>query len=209
MKNIAYLGTPKQKTPKAADMRDISRLFEVTEDDATGKRNRAMLAFLADTGCRAGGLVSLELSNLDMEEHRAILHEKGGRQRLVVFTNFTGNLLQQWLQVRPPTPYVFVNLRTYEPLTVNGLAQMLKRLRQRAGVVGRTNPHSFRHAFAREYLKAGGDLATLSRIMGHSDVATTAAHYAIFTQDELAARHEQLSPMTKIKRSLDRNEDGV
>jgi hypothetical protein len=45
--------------------------------------------------------------------------------------------------------------------------------------------------------------------MGHADVSTTAAHYAMFTQDELAARHEQLSPMTKIKRSLDRNEDGV
>ena len=49
----------------------------------------------------------------------------------------------------------------------------------------------------------------MQRIMGHADVSTTAAHYAMFTQDELAARHEQLSPMTKIKRSLDRNEDGV
>lgn len=62
-------------------------------------------------------------------------------------------------------------------------------------MTGRTNPHSFRHGFAREWLKAGGDMATLAAIMGHSEPATTLRNYAIFTLDEAIEKHRQYSPM--------------
>lgn len=35
------------------------------------------------------------------------------------------------------------------------------------------NPHPFRHAFAREWSRNGGHLESLSKILGHSSVATT------------------------------------
>jgi len=53
---------------------------------------------------------------------------------------------------------------------------MLKRRAKRAGVQGRSNPHAFRHAFAREYLMSGGDLATLYQLMGHGSVKVTKAN---------------------------------
>ena len=143
------------------------------------------------------------MSNLDMKNHRAIVIEKGRKARTVVFTAFTAALLQQWLTGRADVPHVFFNLRTNEPLTRSGLEQLMKRLKKKAGVKGRTNPHAFRHAFAREYLRNGGDLATLSRLMGHSEVGTTAAHYALYSQNELANIHEALSPMNQIQEALE------
>lgn len=40
----------------------------------------------------------------------------------------------------------------------------------------------------RWWIVAGGDVFVLSRILGHSDVATTTAHYAGLLQDDLKAK---------------------
>lgn len=203
MRNIKFSAPPKQNAPKAAESGDIVRLFEACGNDYVGRRDRAILSFLVDTGARAGGVCSLLRANLFMEDRYAIVVEKGRKPRRVVFTAFTAGMLDQWLKGRPDVPHVFFNVRTHEPLTRSGLEQLTKRLKKKAGVKGRVNPHAFRHAFAREYLTNGGDLATLSRLMGHSDVSTTAGHYALYTQNELAARHEQLSPMNQIQSALE------
>lgn len=195
MVNIRRQRAPEPE-PKAIAATDFIRLFEATGDDDMGKRDRAILAFLADTGCRVGGLVSLTLEMLDIDRGHALVIEKGKQKRLIVFTAYTGGLIVQWLLVRDsPSRYVFTSLTTGKPLTKSGVNQILERLKARAHVTGRANPHSFRHNFAREYLRNGGDLATLARLLGHSDISTTAAYYAVFSQDDLAEFHEKFSPL--------------
>ncbi|MEO8606754.1 MAG: tyrosine-type recombinase/integrase [Chloroflexota bacterium] len=84
------------------------------------------------------------------------------------------------------------------PLPIAGVF-FLRRIAHRAGVQDHFNPHSFRHLFAKEYILTGGDLATLSRLMGHRDVSTTVAHYTILTDSDLREKHELYSPVTKLK----------
>ena len=57
-------------------------------------------------------------------------------------------------------------------------------LGQRAGVTGFCNPHAFRHGFAIEYLMNGGDLVSLSDLMGHESVQTTRDFYAVFNKTQ-------------------------
>jgi integrase/recombinase XerD len=83
-------------------------------------------------------------------------------------------------------------------LKTSGVNQILKRLARRAGITGRFNPHSFRHAFAKQYLMDGGDLATLSDLLGHSDVQVTKSSYSVFITDELARKHAEHSPVAKL-----------
>ena len=73
------------------------------------------------------------------------------------------------------------------------MRQKHDRLRKRAGVTDRANPHSFRHGFAKDYLMAGGDLASLADLTGHESVETTKSFYAIFEQDDLKRKHDQFS----------------
>jgi len=191
--------TAQRREPKAADLADLKRLLEAAGDDRAGIRDRALLIFLADTGCRVGGLLGLKPSDLDLDRGRAIVFEKGDKTRTVPFTRFTAHMIRLWLAVRPgQAATLFCGLsgqRYATPLTYAGIYQILLRLKRKAGVTGRVNPHSFRHGFAREYLLNGGDLATLAQIMGHSDVRVTASYYAIFSVPELQARHEQFSPI--------------
>jgi integrase/recombinase XerD len=203
MNRIRMPHAPKAQ-PKAIALEDLRKLLLACPDNRSGKRDKALIAFLADTGCRAGGALSLVPADLFCDQGRAYLREKGDRTRVVPFTQYTAELLREWLAVRPEQAVtVFCALGTDAArygsiLTVSGLDQMLIRLKRKAGVSGRCNPHSFRHGFARMYLEHGGDLATLAQLMGHSTVNVTTQYYARFTDQELARRHEQFSPLRDL-----------
>ncbi|MBN1812073.1 MAG: site-specific integrase [Anaerolineae bacterium] len=59
-------------------------------------------------------------------------------------------------------------------------------------MTGRVNPHSFRHAFGRDYILNGGDLATGAELMGNS-VGVMTKHYARFRVKELQEKHAKHS----------------
>ncbi|MCC7449613.1 MAG: tyrosine-type recombinase/integrase [Anaerolineae bacterium] len=196
---------PDRREPKAIDLDDMRRLIDATDDSPAGRRDRAMIAFLADTGCRAGGLLGLPLSSLHLERRYAIVFEKGDRARAVPFTPYTEQQMRLWLDVRPfvETEAVFCSLSGRTPgkaLTLSGLHAALKRLKKVAGVTGRVNPHAFRHALARHYLLNGGKIEVLSEIMGHSSINVTQI-YARFTDAEIFANHEKFSPISSLKGS--------
>lgn len=198
MRSIRYPQQPRAKTPKAVSLEDVIAMFRAAEGTPATMRDQAILAFTLDTGCRAGGVCTVRLVDVDMQRRKAIVTEKGSKTRSVPFTVTTAALLQRWIDHRQNVETLFYNINTWEPLRPNGLYQLFKRLGRRAGAKGHTNPHSFRHLFGKEYIKAGGDIVTLARILGHESVDTTADHYAIFTADEVSEAHEKFSPIKQV-----------
>jgi integrase/recombinase XerD len=207
MKNIRQ---PKQiaRQPKGISLDDVALLLSVCGDDPEGRRDRAIIAFLLDTGIRAQSIFRLEPAHMDISRRRAAVQEKRQGTRPVFFTERTAALLAAWLEVRPAAARtVFCSLARHtfgQPMTPTVLNRMLKRRAAEAGITGPCNPHAFRHAYAREYLRNGGDLATLSRLMGHSDVKVTADYYAVFAESELATSHDKFSPI----KGVDEPEEG-
>jgi integrase/recombinase XerD len=199
MRGIAY---PKvhDPQPKALDPTDFIAMMEACGDDTAGIRNRALLTMLLDTGARAGGICRLLIKDVDRERRRALVTEKGGRARYVRWSHVTDEYMGAWIAVRQDHPTFFYNLDTGGRLTVQGLRVIIRHIARRAGVTGRVNPHSFRHAMARLYLSSGGDLAALSRLLGHREARTTITYYTIFTDSEIADSHDRHSPVNQIRR---------
>jgi integrase len=54
------------------------------------------------------------------------------------------------------------------------------------------SPHALRHTFRTRWLQAGGDIYKLSRILGHSSVAVTEAHYAHLLKEDLVSASRQV-----------------
>jgi integrase/recombinase XerC len=165
----------KRREPKGISQDDFMALLATCEGDKLDdRRDRAIILLLADSGCRVGGLCALRLDDVYLDRGLALVVEKGEEARYVMFLPMTAEALRRWLWVRPQDrgPWLFVGLnqRSTGALTPNGVAQMLRRRAKRAGCKGATNPHSFRHAFARVYCLSGGDLASLAGILGHSGV---------------------------------------
>jgi site-specific recombinase XerD len=189
-----------QGKPKAIEMQEVMALLEGCDGTAAGVRDRAVMLFLLDTGCRVGGLCGLRVADVDLRHKRADLFEKGGKAGMVLFGDRTGRALRGWLKVRPfpENEYVFTSLREDRGMNGNTVIQMLRRRARRAGVAGRVNPHAFRHAFAREYILNGGDLASVSEMMGHTQIIVTKQFYAVFQAEELRQKHDAFSPVSHL-----------
>ena len=172
------------------------------QDDVFAARDIAILYLLADTGIRAAGLCSFLDDDIDLAKRQVIVTEKGIRSRSVPFTPDTRRVLLAWLERRPnPSNAFFCSLRPQDignPLTPSGLTQLLKRLAARQGIEETVSAHRLRHMFSREYLKRGGDLASLSRILGHEGIEITADYYSVFTEAEEAETHDRWSPINRL-----------
>ena len=205
---------PPRHEPKSADLKDAEAMLgAISGDTPQDRRDRAIILFLIDTECRVGGLCRLKVSDIDLEKGEALVTEKGEKSRIVFFRPETAEALRAWLEVRPNDQgdWLFVSLenKAREALSVGAVEQVLRRRAQKAGVKGRVNPHAWRHAFARRYICKGGDLATLSDLMGHASLEITKASYAIFTKGELREKHQRYSPVTELKVVRSSRDDGT
>jgi integrase/recombinase XerD len=196
MRHVSYPKQPPTHQPKRAKDSDIVRMLAACGDDARGVRDKAILGFLTDTGCRAAGLVGLTLEHLDIENRQAYVREKGQKWRMVFFSPATAAFLEAWLAVREPgLDVVFYNTHRHVPISVSGLYQITRRIARAAGVEGPVNPHAFRHRFGVQFMLAGGDSGVLQQIMGHADVQTTISRYGTLSDQQLAAAHRKVKPL--------------
>jgi integrase len=83
-------------------------------------------------------------------------------------------------------------------LDKRNLLDGLKTTGERLGVIGvRVSFHTFRHTFAVSYLRAGGNLYYLARVLGHSSVKTTERYLESLGVEDLQAVHDKLSLLTR------------
>jgi integrase/recombinase XerD len=190
--------------PKGIKWDDVQALLATTRGGSRiDLRDRAIICFLADTGCRVRGLCGLKVSDVDLERRRAWVMEKGDQGRFVFFLEGTAEVLREWFEKRPQDqgPWAFVSLgnRSKGALLPEGIAKALRRRAKQAGIEGRVNPHAFRHGFGRHFTLGGGGIGMLSDLMGHSDIGVTKRYYARYNVDELQERHGRYSPMTQLR----------
>ena len=198
-----------QREPKSANVEDVMKLIQCVaqSDKASAVRDLALMMFMADTGTRAGGTLSLTDDRLDLAHCRAIVHEKGDKLTKVYLKEPTVAAIKRWLAVRPAkAKTVFCSLASNasgNKLTNSGLILIMKRWSKLAKVSGRVNPHAWRHMYARLFIMNGGSLTILSKLMGHSTIQITVEYYAVFTDDEQQDAHTKFSPLNNLKGVID------
>ena len=173
--------------------------------DRAAVRNRAILWLLYDTGIRASELINLRLSDVDRKKGVVTVMGKGSKERHIALgQNCLRNLAYYLDKHRPDVvelaewgsageDHLFLS-ETREPLTKNGMEMLFKRLRTRAGIVGkRISPHILRHTFAMNYLIKSNDPFSLQELLGHEDL-TTVLNYIHMNDTILQEQKRKYSP---------------
>lgn len=150
----------------------------------------AMVSFLADTGCRRGGLANLKISDLDLENCTAMVFEKDQKLREVDYSESTAKALQAWLEKRPVCDhnYVFTgSSKPYPPMQAPSIAQVIRRRCASAGI-GSFGTHTFRHRKGFEMFKTGAAPILVAKVLGHADGGQIAQkHYSDYQREAIKA----------------------
>lgn len=159
------------------------------------KRNKAIILTLLDTGVRASELCNMQMSDVDLRNKQISVKGKGKKKRTVEISGRTVQVISQYLMTRP-------ELLKHSPLFTNnhdlamtrsGLLQLTKRLGERANVQN-VHPHRFRHTFAINFLRNGGNIFALQKLLGHATLDMV-KRYLKLAQQDCAEAHRIASPV--------------
>lgn len=137
--------------------------------------DHCLLIFMADTGCRVGELVSMNLETLDLLHREAIVDGKTGL-RPIYFIDPTVAALRSWLAIRPATDEHAVFTTREGRISIASIYHRLERIAAQLGIK-RFNPQSIRHRVGQSWVDQGVNLELVRIKLGHSDVNTTAKFY--------------------------------
>ena len=185
------LESPKGETslPVSLNEKQIDDLLAAPDvNDALGLRDKAMLELLYATGLRVSELISLQTSQISMQQGVIRVIGKGNKERLVpvgevaldwlvkYYQDSRTQLLSKHLSNKlhiSPCSEVFVTKRG-AAMTRQAFWYLVKRYALVAGIASdHLSPHTLRHAFATHLLNHGADLRVVQMLLGHSDISTT------------------------------------
>lgn len=192
-----YIKNPKigKKIPDFLFYDEMDRLLSSIEvRDESSLRNRTLFELMYACGLRVSEVVSIEWSNISIEERMLIVQGKGKKERYVPFHPYVGKLLVK-LKQQSQSAYVFVNQKN-KPLTTRGVQYLLDKIANEAGIQGKIHPHMFRHSFATHLLDNGCDLRAVQELLGHANLSTTQI-YTHISQERLKEVYEQAHPRIK------------
>ena len=168
----------------------------------TGDRDRAIVLLLLDTGIRASELCGLQLRQLDLQNRAVTVFGKGGKERRLPISPQTSKAVWKYLSADRKSATLNMEVFTTSenlPLTRGALLKLLIRLGERAGVSD-VHPHRFRHTFAIQYLRNGGNTLALQASLGHTTLEMVRV-YASIAQADLDRGHEVASPVANWRLS--------
>lgn len=193
------VATPDNEPKAGVELADVRQLLSACNGEYE-KRNRAILYFLLDTGIRRAELIALSISSIENNGTVTLTAEgtKTRTARKAFISRQTQKALRAYLATRENLELeapLFAT-KTGERFTSSGIRQVMRRLCDSAGI-SEVGMHSFRRTFAIETLRAGGDLVSVSRLLGHARVETT-KRYLNQNDQDLKNVHERTSPVINL-----------
>ncbi|MBD5466519.1 MAG: site-specific tyrosine recombinase XerD [Lachnospiraceae bacterium] len=169
----------KKKIPEILSMDEVVRLLEQPSGDTAKEiRDRAMLELLYATGIRVTELITLKVSDVNLQIGY-ILCRDAHKERVIPFGNAAKTALTQYMDTArgsmvgdESSNILFVNC-SGNPMSRQGFWKLIKYYAKKAGITSDITPHTLRHSFAAHLVENGADLRSVQEMLGHSDISTT------------------------------------
>jgi site-specific recombinase XerD len=183
---IYHLREP-QKIPLVISPDETKRLLAV----ASSLKARVQLSLSYGCGLRAGEVVRLKVKHIDSAQKIIRIEQsKGRKDRNVMLSPETLDLLRQWWKARPSRYdagtavdecWLFPGTRRGKPMTTRQLSRLFHEAADAAGIKKAVTLHALRHSFATHLLERGTDIRIIQALLGHDKLDTTARYTRVAT----------------------------
>ena len=185
--NEVYHIREPQKIPLVMSPDETRRLLAV----ASNLKVRTLLSLGYGCGLRASEVVRLKVKHIDSPQKVIRIEQsKGRKDRNVMLSPETLDLLRQWWKARPSrhdaaTPvaerWLFPGNRQGKPMTTRQLGRLFHQAADAAGIKKAVTLHALRHSFATHLLERGTDIRIIQALLGHHKLDTTARYTRVAT----------------------------
>jgi integrase/recombinase XerD len=162
----------------------------VEGDRPTAVRDRAMMLMMLDCGLRVSELTGLNIEDYDQKRGQiTIRHGKGDKKRVISIANTARQAMWKYLKMRRsqgPEEPLFVT-GTGSRMDRTAVRAIVMRAGERAGVK-KAHPHRFRHTFAVNFLRNGGNPLALQDMLGHEKLDTVRIYVKLAETDLVKAQ---------------------
>ena len=186
----ANVQSPKieKRIPNVLSTKEVELLLEQpTDTDLKGIRDKAMLEFAYATGMRVSEIISLNISDVNVNDGYVIC-KAGTKQRTIPLGAMSLDALKNYISNARPyliktddAQSLFVNING-KRLTRQGFWKIVKYYKDQAHIDKEITPGVLRHSFATHLLQNGADLKAIQTMLGHSDISSTQVYMQF--QDE-------------------------
>jgi integrase/recombinase XerD len=168
-----------KKMPAIMTPDEVVRLLEQPSGDSQKEiRDKAMLELLYATGIRVTELITLKVSDVNMQMNVILCKDKN-KERIIPFGTAAKNALTRYLDgtraammENESSDVLFVNC-SGQPMSRQGFWKLIKYYAKKADIKADITPHTLRHSFAAHLVENGADLRSVQEMLGHSDISTT------------------------------------
>jgi integrase/recombinase XerD len=190
---IRPLKEPKLVMPTYTEAQ-IKKLIAYKPRNKYERRLHTLVLFLLDTGCRISEALTLRARDIDMDNLLVTLDGKGRKQRVVPISFELRKILFRYCkEVGSDAELLVFGNRNKTLLNRDNVRRDVKTLCERIGFAAPPRlVHAFRHTFAVNYLRRGGSVFHLQKVLGHSSLEMTRRYANLVTAD-LQAVHERVS----------------
>lgn len=158
-----------------------------------------MTNFLFSTGVRQRSLIHIRIGDIDLENGLVHVRVTKSRKPLVIPINKTmQSILREYLrhrQYKKKDEFLFCNAYG-EQLGRSSHYKMLASYNKSRGVET-TGVHRYRHTFAKQWILNGGNVVSLSKMLGHSNLSITQNYINLLVTD-LAKQVEEINLLDKF-----------
>ena len=168
-----------KKAPEIMSPDEVVRLLEQPSGDSPKEiRDKAMLELLYATGIRVTELITLHLSDVNMQMNFILCRDRN-KERIIPFGAAAKNALARYLDgtreemlENKKSEVLFANC-SGQPMSRQGFWKLIKHYAKKADIQADITPHTLRHSFAAHLVENGADLRSVQEMLGHSDISTT------------------------------------
>lgn len=165
-----------RKIPEIFTKEDFNNFINVCDN----LKYRAIFMTLYGAGLRVSEITHLRICDVDSKSMRIFVNQgKGKKDRYSLLSKTNLEVLRKyWKFYKPnhPQGYLFLSRtkNSNNPITKRAVADAFHKYIDIANIKKNLTVHSIRHSFATHLLESGVDLYTIKRLLGHTDISTTA-----------------------------------
>ncbi len=168
-----------KKAPEIMSPDEVVRLLEQPSGNSPKEiRDKAMLELLYATGIRVTELITLNLSDVNMQMNFILCRDRN-KERIIPFGAAAKNAMARYLDgtreemlENKKSEVLFANC-SGQPMSRQGFWKLIKHYAKKADIQADITPHTLRHSFAAHLVENGADLRSVQEMLGHSDISTT------------------------------------